>query len=203
LQIVYSHRISFSFEFVTHSRDVDAFWMSIGSKLQLSSGRKLSISSPETFQDAFAKKNWDKRVVLLIDELSVLSETAPDIKDSFLYTLRELRHIQGQSAIESVVGAGTFSLMRLNPTNPTLSPFNVTDARQIPYFTIDDTHDLFRMFQRDYNIAIESTVVDDIWAKSNGYVQFGQFDNYCSCLQASRDGLPLWQGSSKQSQFSA
>ena len=40
------------------------------------------------------------------------------IVNSFLYTLREVLHSKRESAIVSVIAVGTFSVMRLNTTNP-------------------------------------------------------------------------------------
>jgi hypothetical protein len=131
------------------------------------------ISSPDTFHEAFAKREWDRPVVLLIDELSRLSLAPSEIKDNFLYTLREVRHNKRESAITSVIAAGTFSIMHLNTTNPLLSSFNVADTIQIPYFSLDETRQLFNMFQQDQGIAIESAVVNDIWEISSGYAFVG------------------------------
>lgn len=50
-----------------------------------------------------------------------------------------------------------------------LSPFNVSDAVQPSYFVIEETRKLFKMFEQDYDITIESTVVMDIWEKFGGY----------------------------------
>jgi hypothetical protein len=162
--------ISISFEFVNYVQNIDIFWSSIGAKLQHVSGDSIStISSPATFHAAFAKGKWDRQVVILIDELNVLSLAPSEIVDSFLYTLREVRYSKRESAIASVIAAGTFSVMRLNTTNPRLSPFNVAGAIQTPYFSLDETRQLFNMFQRDQDIVIESAVINDIWEMSNGY----------------------------------
>jgi hypothetical protein len=40
---------------------------------------------------------------------------------------------------------------------------------QTPYFVIEETQKLFKMFEQDYDITIESAVVMDIWEKSGGY----------------------------------
>ena len=163
--------ISFSFEFVNFVKNIDVFWTSLGGRLQRASCHSIStkISSPETFHEAFAKREWDRPIVLLIDELSRLTLAPSEIKDNFLYTLREVQHNKRESAITSVIAAGTFSIMRLNTTSPLLSPFNIAGAMQTPYFSLDETRQLFNMFERDQDIVIESAVVNDIWEISNGY----------------------------------
>jgi hypothetical protein len=164
--------ISFSFEFINYAKNIDALWASIGGRLQRASPHPLptKISSPDTFHEAFAKREWDRPVVLLIDELGGLPLAPPEVKDNFLYALREVRHNKRESAITSVIAAGTFSVMHLNTTNPLLSPFNVAETIQIPNFNLDETRQLFNMFQQDQGIVIESAVVNDIWEISSGYV---------------------------------
>ena len=39
---------------------------------------------------------------------------------------------------------------------------------QTPYFSLGETQRLFKAFQEDYNVALESAVVNDVWGKSNG-----------------------------------
>ena len=89
--------------------------------------------SPGTLRDAFAKEKWDQPVVILIDELGEIFRAAPGIKDSFLRTLRGIRHKSHESAVTSVIAAGTFSIMRLTTTDSSLSPFNISSSVQTPY----------------------------------------------------------------------
>ena len=152
-------------------KDTNAFWSSIGEELQSAirtTPFSVKISSPGDFRDAFAKEEWGRPVVILIDELSEIFRAAPGIQDSFLRTLRGIRHKNFESAIASVIAAGTFSIMRLGSTDPSLSPFNISSAMQTPYFSLGETHRLFKAFQQDYNVTLESAVVNDIWEKSNG-----------------------------------
>jgi len=107
---------------------------------------------------------------------------APDkIRDSFLRALRTIRHSNRESAIKSVIAAGTFSTMRLTTSKSSLSPFNIQNSFQIPYFSKDETTKFFKMFAQDNYITIDEADIDDIWAQSNGYAQFAQ-PNICSYL---------------------
>jgi hypothetical protein len=157
---------------VDYLKDTNTFWSSIGEELQSAirtTPFSVKVSSPGTFRDAFTKEEWDRPVVILIDELSEIFRAAPGIQDSFLRTLRGIRHKNFESAIASVITAGTFSIMGLGTTDPSrLSPFNISSAVQTPYFSLDETQRLFKAFQQDYNVALESAVVNDIWEKSNG-----------------------------------
>jgi hypothetical protein len=64
--------------------------------------------------------------------------------------------------------AGPFSILHLNPTDTTLSPFNISESVANTYFSVEDTRKLFSLFARDNDIVIDDAVVDDIWFKSNG-----------------------------------
>jgi hypothetical protein len=82
----------------------------------------------------------------------------------------------------------------LSPTDTSLSPFNISNTIQSPYFTIEETRKLFRMFMQDNDIVIEDAVIQDVWAQSNGYIT--QLNSLPSSslyfLQPSRHGFPLW-----------
>jgi hypothetical protein len=126
------------------------------------------ITSPTTFSAAFSSSKWNRSVVLLIDELSEISRASEAIRDDFLRTLRGIKHLS-DSAIKSTVTAGTFSTIRLTTKDISLSPFNILDAVQPPNFVLEETRKLFKMFEQDYDITIESAVVMDIWEQSGGY----------------------------------
>lgn len=156
-------QISVTFELLDYRHDVDAFWSSVGSELRID-----KITSPTTLSAFFSSSKWNRSVVLLIDELSEISRASEAIRDDFLRTLRGIKH-SSDSAIKSIVAAGTFSTIRLTTKDISLSPFNISDAVQPPYFVIEETRKLFKMFEQDYDITIESAVVMDIWEKSKGY----------------------------------
>lgn len=49
-------------------------------------------------------------------------------------------------------------------------PFNVADVIKCPYFTVDETRELFCEFAQDLSYLIDDAIVEDVWAKSNGSV---------------------------------
>jgi hypothetical protein len=65
-------------------------------------------------------------------------------------------------AIRTVIVAGTFSILHLNPSNPFISLFNVSDSVKNLYFTATDVKELFNEFEKDKGIMIEDAAVDDI-----------------------------------------
>ena len=164
-------------ELLSTREDTAALWSSISVELD-AAGLPNAISSPATFHRAFIKSEWERPVVILIDEMSEMLQAPDEVKDSFLGALRGVRHKE-ESAIQSIVAAGTFSIIRLGPTNLSLTPLNVASTMQMSYFSIEETLQLFNSFQQDYRVNIESDVIKDIWAKSNGYARLDQF-NVCA-----------------------
>ena len=164
---------SFSFEVIDYRGTVNSFWESIGSAIQRSFCYE-SLPSPivtqKTFLDAFQAKNWEQDVVLLIDEFSELHSASEDIRNDFLRTLRDIRNNTRIYAIKSVIAAGTFSILLFNPSESSISPFNVSDHVENPYFTEEETKILFKEFAQDNGITIEDAVVEDVWVRSNGCV---------------------------------
>ena len=68
----------------------------------------------------------------------------------------------------SVLAAGTFSVVHLNPTDRSLSPFSGASHVQNPNFTLDETRALFRQFMEGTGINIEEDVIEDVWARTGG-----------------------------------
>jgi hypothetical protein len=129
---------SFSFERIDYRGDLSHFWRSIG--LALEAGFDdwtpiAPIDSQQAFLRAFLRKDWNQEIVLLMDGFSELHSSSEGVLDSFLRTLREARNNATAYAIRSVIAAGTFSILRLNSSNPFISLFNVSDSVNNTYFT--------------------------------------------------------------------
>ena len=165
-------------------KDTDAFWSSIGGALQYANDRLFSISTAESFIDAFVTSSWDRSVVLLIDDLSEILLASEEIRNSFLGTFHRIQQSQSESAITSVVAAGTFSAIRLTTTNSP-SAFKFSTVVQSPGFTLEETKQLFDLFARDNNVDINDEIVEDIWEMCNGYAQFGQLTHRSHLLRHS------------------
>jgi hypothetical protein len=99
-----------------------------------------------------------------------LYDVQPYIQDECLRAFREIRNNNEMYAIRSIIAAGTFGIMNLSPSKSTISPFNVADPIQNPYFTVEEVRKLFYEFAQDHYITIDDAVVEDIWAKLNGCV---------------------------------
>ena len=167
---------SISFERLTY-RDVDSFWTSFLS-LATHGARRCgfqsstpTISSDLSFESTFHATSWSHRFILLLDELSELYRAPPEVRDECLRAFRDVRNNNSEYAISSIVAAGTFSVVHFGTKNRNhLSPFNVFNHIQNPYFTLEETTILFRDFALDNSITIEDDVILDVGTKSNGRV---------------------------------
>ncbi|KAF8812558.1 hypothetical protein BYT27DRAFT_7087461, partial [Phlegmacium glaucopus] len=164
-----------SFEGI-NMRSAGSFWVSLGAaaKNAASTGHfkfrpNLSISSQEGFLEYFLALDGRHNVVLLVDEFSELYRADPVIQQECLRAFREIRNNNEIYAIRSIISAGTFSILYLNPTDSIISPFNVADHIPNPHFTLEEVKRLFLEFAHDNYITIDDGVVEDVWAKSNGH----------------------------------
>jgi len=154
--------------------DPTRFWESFGRKVTNTARRRgipfpeITISSPSDFLDAFHVNKWSRKLVLLLDELSVLHSASDHIRNQCLGALRELRNDREEYAVRSVLAAGTFSIIHLNPTDRSLSPFNVAGYVQNPNFTLDETRDLFCQFMESDGLIVEDDVIEDVWTRAGG-----------------------------------
>jgi hypothetical protein len=168
---------SITFEGVT-SHDITGknefnFWIAFSRGLKAAAkvvGVQVSdITCQGEFLDVFLKTAWETEVVILLDEFSELYDYSDDVRNEFLRAIRALKD-HSQYAVRCVISAGTFSILDLNTTKSTVSPFNASDSLQNPYFTLQETMALFHQFAEDRDLLIDDEVIQDIWAKSGGLV---------------------------------
>jgi hypothetical protein len=201
--------VSFSFERIDYHGTANQFWKTIGQAIQPGIGQERvasdgspipPITSQITFLDAFLSRDWAVKVVLLIDELSELHSASEEVRDEFLRTLRETRNNPDPYAIESIIAAGTSSILFLNPSRSSISPFNISDRIDNPYFTVKETRTLFGEFAQDHGIMIDDAVVEDIWIRSNGCFSIARIKlSLLIFIQSSGIGLSLWTLDAQQS----
>jgi hypothetical protein len=166
--------ISISFEGLSYTDGIISFWDSVGRAAMkgalrcgfLSSLRM--ISSQRDFLDAFHVTAWPHRLVLIFDEFSELFSAPADVRNQCLRAFREIKTNQREYAVNSILVAGTFNIIHLNPTDGNLSPFNVSNHVQNPYFTLEETTTLFQEFAMDNCVNVEDDVIQDVWTRSNG-----------------------------------
>jgi hypothetical protein len=171
------HLLSVTLQRVQCKSTIEVFWMSFGAAVETSalSYRHASDSfqaffpmdSMAKFLDYFRKHLWDREVVLLVDEFSDLDNACQDILDETLGAFRTFKHGAQQYAVRCVIAAGTYSIINFTPSVG-FSPFNIANVIQTPYFTIEDTRELFHEFEEVVGTSIDDAIVNDIWAKSSG-----------------------------------
>jgi hypothetical protein len=81
-----------------------------------------------------------------------------NVRNQVLRIFREIRNNRTTYAICSIVMCGTPNIIALSPTETSIAPFNVADHVQNPYFTIQQTRQLFHDFEHDNGIMIDATV---------------------------------------------
>ncbi|CAG8470380.1 17950_t:CDS:2 [Funneliformis caledonium] len=176
--------------------DVDRFWENVAINIKMNLDSKYTekhklgkikqqepfeIPTMRTLEDimeifALTAKIWNyfyeepcKKVVLFFDEFdTLLSPNNVQVCNSLLTNMRVIK-TSPYYAIKSVVGIGTFSILNLNTTNRSVSPFNVSDAFQNPNFTEDEVRSIFKEFMNDYSKEIDDQVIKDIHIQTNGH----------------------------------
>ncbi|CAI2173708.1 10196_t:CDS:2, partial [Funneliformis geosporum] len=178
------------------SADVDRFWKTVarGIRRELvkkykdriklaesTSYESYNIPDMETIEDimdvfAVNAEIWNhlydgrsKNIILFFDELdTLLTSRLKEVCNSFLSNLRVIK--TGPSyVIKSVIGIGTFSILSLNQSDRSLSPFNINDAFANPNFTKGQVKIIFKDFMNDRDLNIDDRIIDDIYASTNGH----------------------------------
>jgi hypothetical protein len=160
---------------ITYNEGSREFWKSFGLLLDTSAAFDGLPSPPEgvmetshDFVKYFRRDRWhDKKVVLLIDEFGVLNDAPDNILKECLGALRTFKHNRRKYAVHSLIAAGTYSILDFS-TSSSVSPFNVADVVESPYFTLTDVENLFHDFAKNIGFTIDDDIAGDIWAQSNG-----------------------------------
>ena len=165
--------IWFSMQYGINMTNETLFWKSFGAffmkRLEhLKIPTKIVINDSSTFTLFFMEQR-DNPIVLFLDEFDLLLKS-DEILDSLFGALRSMkskRRVNRQFSLQSVVIIGPFSILRT--ANRTLSPFNVTESIQSPYFNEDDVRELFLQFTNATQITLEKGIIEDIFARTKGH----------------------------------
>jgi hypothetical protein len=154
---------------------IDRFWLSMGDALHASAPKyfgKNDVKSSDDFWLKFLKKEWnDNRFVLFIDEYDVLFEAHDDIRSSFLGVIRAIKNTETNYALLSSVAIGPFSILYLNSDKTIMSPFNFNNTFENPNFTLKQVQTIYKEFENDFKLTIDSEIIEDIYNRTNGYVK--------------------------------
>lgn len=120
----------------------------------------------DSFLDFF-KYHGGKKIVLFMDEFDFLLKK-PQAQEELYQALRSIKGERVDSyGLQAVVAVGPYSILRYSPEE--LSPFNVFDHWEAPYFTKAQVEQLFKEFQDSTGVVLEKGVVDDIYYRTQGH----------------------------------
>eukprot|EP01128_Nolandella_sp_AFSM9_P007600 TRINITY_DN421_c0_g1_i1.p1 TRINITY_DN421_c0_g1~~TRINITY_DN421_c0_g1_i1.p1 ORF type:complete len:618 (+),score=126.91 TRINITY_DN421_c0_g1_i1:76-1929(+) len=149
------------------------FWTSFGDSLR---GDNTSVSLPRLesardFRELFLSENSslfsNQPVVLFIDEFDLLYQAPNEVVDSILNVVRGMKQRREAYCLQSVVAIGPFSILEL--TGRSSSPFNVREAVQAPYFTLEEVKELFRIYEEKKGFELDQRIVEDIFTRTAGH----------------------------------
>jgi len=167
--------------------DAKSFWYGISSQISLLTGRNISFYDQVGFSTIFYNRTnspfYGFHVFLFIDEFDLIT-TNKEIMDSFLGTLRGIKHERDNYTLKSVVAVGTFALTEL--TDPEAnqpvfnvkvtdksfdkrSPFNAAETTKYPFFTLEETTSLFNQFNTFRKETLPIEIVNEIFIYTNGH----------------------------------
>ncbi|CAG8807952.1 347_t:CDS:2, partial [Gigaspora rosea] len=124
---------------------IDTFWSTFGDALH--------ITAPKHFRE---------------DDFDTLLEAHDEIRSSFLRTIRAIKTAKNYYALLSLVAIGPFSILHLNSERITSSPFNVKKSFRNPNFTLEQVQTVFMEFENEFNLTIDSEIIEDIYNRTNG-----------------------------------
>jgi hypothetical protein len=86
----------------------------------------------------------DEKCVLIIDEVEGINEI---FFGDFLHAIRNAYHTREQHCLKSVILVGVMNIVGIVKSNA--SPFNISENLAIPYFTNEETFELFNQHERE------------------------------------------------------
>lgn len=122
---------------------VETFFDYLTRKIGEDWGIQLKCTNFGEFQNNIAKIKEGKHI-LIIDEIEGLN---PQYFGSFLHSIRNLYHSRDEHCLKSVILVGVSNIVGLVQDNA--SPFNIADNLDVPYFTMDETFQLFHMHEEE------------------------------------------------------
>lgn len=99
----------------------------------------------------------DRKCILIVDEIDGLN---PGYFGSFLHTIRSLYHSRDKHCLKSVIMVGTTNIIGVVQDHA--SPFNIADNLDVPYFTDEETLELFHMHEKDTGQLFDKKVIRQI-----------------------------------------
>jgi AAA-like domain len=99
----------------------------------------------------------DTKFVLIIDEVEGIN---PLLFNVFLHSIRNVYHSRAEHALKSVILVGVSNIVGVVMDNA--SPFNIADNLNVPYFTNEESLELFAQHERETGQLFDPSVKDKI-----------------------------------------
>ena len=126
-----------------------------------------NIKTFKDFEDKISNCS-DKKIVIIIDEIEGLN---PQIFGQFLHTIRNLYHTRNTHCLKSVILVGVSNIVGIISDNA--SPFNIADNLDVPYFTVEEVHELLHQHETETGQLFDKKVkqkITEITANQPGLV---------------------------------
>ena len=95
----------------------------------------------------------DQKCVLIIDEVEGINE---EYFSDFLHSIRNAYHSRENHCLKSVILVGVTNILGIVSDNA--SPFNIADNLDVPYFTVEEVHELILQHETETGQYFEDKV---------------------------------------------
>ncbi|KAL0478462.1 hypothetical protein AKO1_000410, partial [Acrasis kona] len=124
------------------------------------------------YGELFDNEKIDKKMVLIIDEIDALGADTIDAlqRQAFLTAIKNQRdNLRGglsAKLVSSIAVSNVFGTY----VNDTLgsSPYNITDVVNAPFFTLEETKDLFAQYEEETGCKLDPLIIRAIFDFTNG-----------------------------------
>jgi len=123
-----------------------------------------------SLQQIFQKieKLKEEKCVLIIDEVEGINH---EYFGDFLHSIRNVYHSRENHSLKSVILVGVSNIVGVVSDNA--SPFNIADNLNVPYFTVEEVHELLLQHEQETGQKFEQKVkqkISEITANQPGLV---------------------------------
>ena len=146
-----------------HKLSEQTFLEKLGNKMQ--DAWEIDISNTDVGQiEASIERCKDKKLVLVVDEVEGINV---EYLNTFLHTIRALYHSRTTHSLKSVILVGVKNITGV--MQGAVSPFNINEELEVPYFTKDEILELLGMHEIATGQLFSEKVKERI-----GYMTAGQ-----------------------------
>jgi hypothetical protein len=126
---------------------------------------KSLVSNWKAFRDLFSKTEglWDRRLILLIDEVDTIPLSLIDL---MVAQFRELYLERENNWLHGLALVGVRAVLGIESKRG--SPFNIQKSLKVPNLTHEEVTDLYDQYQNESGQKIEPTVVEQVYQTTQG-----------------------------------